>query len=169
MEVIKAIFSSKSNLQNIGVATGGGILMGIVASTLVGTPSPPPKDFQQFEYLNHNEEVMAHLQDLKTLLLVNGRTVPSVFFSLCGSLNVLIGYDFLIDTGRPLSLDLNYTIQSVSHLAMQQLTALLKLPFRIVSVGSDICGIVEKLQEEVSNVVFNMNHEIRLRIMDSNY
>jgi len=169
MEIIKLVMQSKTNLKTMGIATGSGLLLGLAASTLTAGEKNASVGFESYQYLKFNEEVLDHLEDLQALLLINSQKLPGVFHELCATLNVLVGYDYLIDTGRPLKLDLNYTVQEISHYCYGLLGQTLKLPFRISTVGADVCQVVEKLQEYVSNVVFNMNQEIRVRVMDGKF
>jgi hypothetical protein len=169
MDLLRAVFTH-NNIVKIAMASGTGfVVAGLSSALFTGSTDRTTDDLRQHEFLGYDEEVLSQLQDLRELLLINSRTVPPVFHRLATDLNVLVGYDYLIDTGNVIGLDLNYTIQAIAQQCNTDLMQVLKIPCPITGVMTEICSIVETLQEKISNITYNMNQEIRLRIMDSNY
>ena len=165
MEFLKLLLT-KDNLLKMCAAAGAGAVIGVASTGLLqATASDLP---EEYEFLRHDQEVLEYLQDLRQLLLLSSKNLV-VFYRLCSALNVLVGYDHLIDTGTSFRLDLNYTIQALQHACNRDMALLLKAPCRIPAVAVELCSLVEKLQEKITNVAYNMNQEIRLRIMDSRF
>lgn len=164
MEFLKLLLT-KPNLLKMCAAAGTGALIGVATTGLLQASQ---SDLQEYEFLQYDQEVLEYLQDLRQLLLLSSDKLE-VFHRLCAALNVLVGYDHLIDTGAAFRLDLNYAIQALQHECNRDMALLLKAPCRIPAVAAELCSVVEKLQEKITNVAYNMNQEIRLRIMDSRF
>ena len=166
MELLKSALT-QSNILNMAVAAGAGLILGVAATGLVSNDTLPT-EWQQYQFLTSDQEVLDHLMDLRELLSLSTKKLDA-FHHLCAALDVLVGYDHLIETGASFRLDLNYTIQSIQHACTKDMVCLLNLPCRIPAVATQMCSIVEKLQEKITNIAYNMNQEIRLRIMESKY
>ena len=159
-----------SLLRNIAAAVGVGFAIGATASTLVGQSSPLPMAIAPFEYITVDTEVAEAICELMDLLCIDGSvTMPRAFFDIVAALNVLLGFDYLIDAGKPVSLDLNYAAQGIRGACTRSLNQLLAHRFRIPSVGVSVCAIVERLQEKVVNITYNINQELQIRIMEGDF
>lgn len=166
---MKHILTNKANFKQMTHGAGAGLLagsLGFLFSQIFETPETIKQMFGDFEYIPSNPDLAHDLMELKKLLDINGRPKDNeYFFQLCTLMNVLAGYDLVIDCGRPLSFELNYTLQHLSALSHDLLSNILKQNFRIVSMGASVCTLVDHLQETIKNIQYNMHQELQVRLM----
>lgn len=167
MDIAGRIFTT-SNLKVLGGVSGCGVLWGILAATFSEKPTETA-NFVLYEYIPYNQDVMDTLSEIKRLLLINGSIPSGDFEDLCVAINILIGYDILIDRGVHIPLDMNYTLLDINTRCDALLHRLLKTRFRLSHIGLRICELVELIEQTMKDIVFNMRQELQVRIMDSRF
>jgi hypothetical protein len=169
MDIIKQMCADKGNLKQLAEGAGAGFIIGgfgFLFSQIFETPINTKQIFEHFEYIPYNADLAQDLIELKKLLDVNERPEDTRYFlQICSIMNLLAGYDLAIDCGRALSCELNYTLQHLSMLANDILAKMLKQHFKIASIGTDVCVIVDRLQEIIKNILYNMHQELQVRFM----
>ena len=175
MDIITQLFLNSENVCKIKQGAGIGLVLGglgcVIASLFEGSPEIY-KTFKEYEFLrSSDDQLVQDLLELTTLLNINRKKENTLYLQRIYKLmNLVIGYNQLIDNkDNTIPLDSNYVIQSIAYHLEKCFALIMAQPFCIPTIGLEVCTVVEKLQEAIKDVMYNMNQEIQLRFMSERF
>jgi hypothetical protein len=164
---LKCMFQKPIYLKQLAFGTGAGMMFvgfcHIFSKNLESRQLAP--QLLTYEYLHTNENVCDLLNDLLFRLQLNGSfssRQEANFHKLCANFNILAGYDLLVDHDKPLMLQTNYLIQELIASNISCFTTILNQKFHIIKLGTEICDLVEKLENSAKDIAHNVNFHLQL-------
>lgn len=163
---MKRIFLENAKLLGNGACAGAVLgCLGYIVSESFENSFETKTAFRNYEYLQHSEDLTRNLLDLRSLLEINDYPgYQKSFHALCQLMNIVAGYELLIDSGNFLSCELNYTLRCIEAQVNRCLESILNQKFRLVSLSQDVCTIVEKIEEIMKNLLHNAHQELQVRL-----
>lgn len=156
---------SGQNVIDIICAAGCGATLSAFGYLFTKHMDAPKIDtrLSKFEFLIKSESLCDNVNDLLTRLTLNGLNakVDLAFENLCANLNLLAGYDILVNRDAPIALHSNYAIQKLLTDNSRFMLAILEQKFHIPTLGSEICDLVESLETLSKDIAHNVNYHIR--------
>lgn len=165
MHHLKTMLTHKPYLLEIGSYVGLGTAFSAIVAALpmLFEKTETANELSPFEFLASVEDLREPLQDLLSKLKLNrwSQTQANNFARICDMLNVLAGYQVLVDRDKFVPLDTNYRVQYILHDLEQCYLVVVKQKFHLSVIGLEVCDILDKLKEATKNIKCNIELQIQ--------
>ena len=169
---VKKLFDKKkmfnvSNFEKVVFGIGSGAALaatGYMLNACLESQDLHPK-IAQYEFIRRHETLAEALHEILFKFNINGMSIKTSkhFDTLCNLLNLLVGYELLIDHGKQIPLHTNFLIQKLINDATHELSGLLQQNFHIPKLGVEICDLIETIETTMKDIAHNVNFQLQLQ------